>query len=124
MGENCAGVYLERRGLKILERNWRFGRLELDLICAEDECIVFVEVKSRRSADFGGPLAAVTDAKQKLLCLAASAWLSANQAWGRPCRFDVLCLLGTGENFQLEHYPNAFEFRTALDNCHSAWQPW
>ena len=123
-GENFASAYLEGLGFKIIARNWRYGRLELDLICEDSACLVFIEVKTRRSADFGGPISAVNPAKQKLLCRAAAAWLSKNRAWERPARFDVVCLIGQGKNFQVEHYRNAFEFGTALDSRNSSWQPW
>lgn len=123
-GEDVAARMLRRAGLRVLARNWRQGRLELDLVCRDGETIVFVEVKTRSSAAYGGPQGALTAAKRRVLMRAAQAWLAANDAWGRPCRFDVVCLVAGDGTFSAEHYRNAFDFVPALDSCHATWQPW
>ena len=84
----------------------------------------FVEVKTRRSDERGGPAAAVTPAKQRVLTRAAQAWLAAHDAWQAPCRFDVVCLLRHGDTFSAEHYRHAFDFTPSLDSSHASWQPW
>ena len=61
IGEDLAAKYLERNGLRIIERNYRFERGEIDLIAEEGEELVFVEVKTRRSNAFGAPEDAVTE---------------------------------------------------------------
>ena len=123
-GERAATEYLRRAGYDICARNWRQGRLELDMVCRDGEELVFVEVKTRRSDGYGGPAAAVTPGKQRVLTRAAQAWLAAHDAWQSPCRFDVVCLLRHGDTFSAEHYPHAFDFSPALDSGHASWQPW
>ncbi|TKB50963.1 YraN family protein [Ferrimonas aestuarii] len=86
--------WLERQGLILLHQNFhcRFG--ELDLVMQQDNELVFIEVKYRRSSGFGGASAAVTPAKQKRLRLAASYYLQ-QQGWSdRPCRCDVVSVQG------------------------------
>lgn len=123
-GEKAAAALLRRRGFELLDHNWRQGRLELDMVCRENGVLVFVEVKTRRSDERGGPAAAVTPAKQRVLTRAAQAWLAAHDAWQTPCRFDVVCLLRHGDTFSAEHYRHAFDFTPSLDSGHAAWQPW
>lgn len=123
-GEELAAAILARGGYRVLARNWRFGKLELDLICENGRQIVFVEVKTRSSDICGGGLGAITKAKKRRLALAAEAWLGRNGMWGRPCRFDVVCLTGAAGNFRMEHYRNAFEFTEAMDCGGAHWQPW
>lgn len=119
-GENTAAAIYAANDYVVLERNWRCGRLELDLVCERDGEIVFVEVKTRRKAGFGGGAGAVNLGKQKRLLVAASFWLKQSGRWAAPCRFDVLCLYGDGAYFRMEHYPNAFGL--SLDSSCSAWQ--
>ncbi len=123
-GEEAAATLQLRAGFRLLDRNWRQGRLELDMVCRDGAELVFVEVKTRRSEAYGGPAAAVTPAKRRLLTRAAQAWLTAHQAWHSPCRFDVVCLLRHGDTFSAEHYPHAFDFSPPLDSGHAPWQPW
>lgn len=123
-GETLAVNYLRNIGYHILDRNWRAGKLELDIICDHDAAIVFVEVKTRSSNSRGGGAGAITRAKIKRLCTAAKIWLKSNDCWERPCRFDVICLTAAGDNFKLEHFPNAFEAFQALDCSYTHWQSW
>ena len=88
--EAIAAAHLARHGLRILARNWRMRGGEIDLICADGETLVFVEVRLRTRADYGGAAASITVAKQRRLVLAARHYLS-----GRPevpCRFDAVLL--------------------------------
>ena len=123
-GEDAALALLLRNGFTLLDRNWRSGRLELDLVCREGGTVVFVEVKTRSSAEYGGPAAALTPAKRRALCRAAGAWLAAHDAWGSPCRFDVVCVLRRGDVLYPEHYRHAFSCEPSMDSGHAAWQPW
>lgn len=123
-GEDAAAAFLERAGYSVLDRNWRQGRLELDLVCRHGETVVFVEVKSRKVRGQGSPAQAVTPAKQRVLGRAAQAWLAAHEAWQQPCRFDVVCVLRDGDILRLEHHRHAFDFSPALDSGHAPWQPW
>ena len=72
-GEQLAARFLEDKGLRILERNWRFSRAEIDLIAEEGEVLVFVEVKTRTSDYFGPPERFVSARKRQLLADAALA---------------------------------------------------
>ncbi|RVT45766.1 YraN family protein [Rheinheimera sediminis] len=88
--EQQALVFLQQQGLQLLQQNYscRFG--EIDLVMREQQCLVFVEVKFRRSNSFGGAAAAVTQAKQQKLTRAASFYLQ--QAGQQHCRFDVVAI--------------------------------
>lgn len=123
-GEHAAMRLLEKSGCRILAANWRYGHLELDIVCQDGDNIVFVEVKTRKDAARGGAISAVTPAKMRRLCRAALAWLKLNDAWGRPCRFDVICATGQGKEFTLEHFVNAFPLSHSLDRGNAPWQPW
>ncbi len=114
-GEDAAARYLAQNGYHILARNWHYGKLELDLVCHKDACIVFVEVKTRHRSDFGGPLAGITPKKKWNLLRAAQAWLTINNRWDLPSRFDIICLTGARGGFSMEHYRNAFECDQFMD---------
>lgn len=123
-GEQLAGRILQNNGYEILARNWRYGRLEIDLICKKDDLIVFVEVKTRRTTAYGGGVAAINKGKKRRLIQGAQIWLQRNNACCCPCRFDILCLTGQGESFQMEHYQNAIEISASMDCGNFAWQSW
>jgi putative endonuclease len=91
--EERAAAYLAERGLAIVARNFRTRLGEIDLIAREDETLVFVEVRLRRSGSFGGALESITPAKQRRIRAAAAQYL---QRLGREprCRFDVVALDG------------------------------
>lgn len=110
-GEELAASFLDHAGYRVLARNYRFERNEVDLVCrdreGEDE-IVFVEVKTRTGTEFGPPEASVTAEKQASLVKVARGYLHENDLEGAPARFDVVgVLLSEGEP-QIEHYRNAF----------------
>ena len=121
LGENKAAEYLLNNGYTILERNWHFGHLELDIVSKINKQIVFVEVKTRKHLGFGGALMAVTVNKQKNIVIAAQAWLQEHYLWDCPCRFDVICLTGKQNTLLLEHYPNAFDITRFMDCSYASW---
>jgi putative endonuclease len=92
--ETLAARHLEARGLRILARNFRCRGGEIDLVCADGPTLVFVEVRLRRNADYGGAGASITPRKQQRLILAARHYLAAHDAATRPCRFDCVLLDG------------------------------
>lgn len=102
--EERAAQYLERQGLQLLARNWRCRQGELDLVMREGKTLVFVEVRSRRGAAFGGAGASITQAKQAKLIRAAEHYLL-QQRGTMPCRFDAVLIDGD----QLQWLKNAFE---------------
>lgn len=110
-GEELAASVLRDAGYRILERNYRAGRNEMDLICYDprDEGeLVFVEVKTRTGTGFGPPAASVTADKQRVLTEVAQAYLYERDWEGAPARFDVVGILLGGDDTQVEHYKNAF----------------
>ncbi|MDR0466446.1 MAG: YraN family protein [Deltaproteobacteria bacterium] len=123
-GEEAAARLLVSKSYKILDRNWRHGRLELDLVCEDGDELVFVEVKTRTAGTLGDPADGMSLAKRRTLIRAARCWLAAHMAWERPCRFDVVCVTDDGQELRLEHLTNAFELSDALARGHAAWQPW
>jgi putative endonuclease len=93
--------------LRVLERNWRIRGGEIDLVCADGGTLVFVEVRLRTRADYGGAIASITHLKQRRLILAARHYLMTHRASDRPCRFDAVLLDGIDEA-RLEWIRNAF----------------
>ena len=103
-GEQAAADYLESRGLRILDRNWRCADGEIDIVAVERQVLVVCEVKSRTSMRYGGPLEAVSRAKRARLRRLAVQWLNAHGIRFDEVRIDVVGLLyeGTG-GFTIEH---------------------
>ena len=98
LAEDLAARFLERHGLAVLARNFRCRGGELDLVCRDAATLVFVEVRLRRNANYGGAAASITATKQRRVVLAARHYLAAqgaSSAAGRLCRFD--CVLLDGE---------------------------
>ncbi|MFA7268104.1 MAG: YraN family protein [Sterolibacterium sp.] len=104
--EALAAAYLERQGLRVLERNWRVRGGEIDLICDDRGSLVFVEVRLRTHRDFGGAAASITATKQRRLIFAARHYLAGKRE--QPCRFDAVLLNGLTEA-GIEWIRNAFE---------------
>ncbi|MFQ6009382.1 MAG: YraN family protein [Candidatus Zixiibacteriota bacterium] len=99
--ERMAASFFEQNGFEILQRNWRAGRQEIDLIVKKDNLIAFVEVKSTRSKKFGHPVERVDDKKVVNLTKAAQQYLLDNKIEGCDLRFDVVTFV----NGNLEHFP-------------------
>ena len=105
-GEQMAAGFLLQNGYRVLERNWRWGKAEIDLIVQIDETLVFVEVKTRSHARFGYPDEAVGPKKERLMVEAATEYLY-RLDWQGEFRFDVIAVLLEKEPL-VEHYPDAF----------------
>src|SRR2546428_8317402 len=109
-GERAAARFLEARGYRILERNYRTRRGEIDLIAEDGRMLVFVEVKVRLDDRFGGPAAAITRAKQARIALLAQQYLVWRRGGGRACRFGVGVVSGGGARTpRKECLPRGFE---------------
>ena len=91
-GEDAAAAHLQERGLAVIGRNFRVRGGEIDLVCRDDDGVVFVEVRLRSRGDYGGAAASITAAKQARLILAARHWLARHGE--RPCRFDCVVIDG------------------------------
>lgn len=116
-GEALAAEYLAARGYRILARNYRHERAEIDLVCAgpaqrdapAQRALVFVEVKARSGLSFGRPEEAVTETKQQHLVRAATAYLHERRLEDAPVRFDVVSvMLRPGRAPSIRHFENAF----------------
>ena len=108
LGERIAERWLRRDGWVVLERRFRNGRRDIDLVVRREQTVAFVEVKARKGDDFGGPVAAVNWRKQRELVRSAQVWIDRH---GRPAenyRFDVLGVLVNGDRVQVRHVPAAF----------------
>ncbi len=113
IGETLAAEHLTAHGYRILARNYRAERGEIDIIAQRDRDTVFVEVKTRRSLKFGVPQAAVTPKKQRQISKVALAYLQAHNLLDTPCRFDVIAV-HLSERLQLlklQQIENAFTFQ-------------
>ena len=91
LAEDLAARFLAARGLTIVKRNFRTRRGEIDLIARDGDVLVFVEVRLRTRADYGGAAASITPGKQARLVAAASQYLATLRTLP-PCRFDALLL--------------------------------
>ena len=105
IGEDKAEEYLKNKGYEILERNFhsRFG--EIDIIARIGECIVFLEVKTRKSIVYGRPCEFVTYQKMEKIIKTAMIYLENREV---EMRFDVVEVYINNGNAQIEHIENAF----------------
>ena len=109
LGEKAAKRYLKRVGLKFLTANFKTQRGEIDLVFRDDDCLVFVEVKTRSSEDWTRPAAAVDAGKKRRLSKAAMAYLRKLDNRRVKFRFDIVEVLwGEDRAREIRHLPNAF----------------
>jgi len=98
LAENLAQRYLQQQGLRPLCQNWACRSGELDLVMLDGDTVVFVEVRYRRHAAWGGALESVDLRKQQKLIKTAQLFLQKETRWARhPCRFDVVAIGSTGD---------------------------
>lgn len=115
-GEDAAVAFLETHGFRVMDRNYRFGREEVDVVAFEPTpnddggTIVFVEVKARSGDGFGAPEAAVDAAKQQAIMRVAEAYLHERKLIPSPVRFDVVAVHFRGGEAEVEHFENAFGY--------------
>ncbi|MBI4947423.1 MAG: YraN family protein [Bacteroidetes bacterium] len=106
-GEDIAASYLEKQGYALLEKNWRFGHEEIDIIASNDSTLVIAEVKTRKSNHFGEPEEFVTRQKQKHLIKAANAYIEKKDL-DLEVRFDIISILLSGSEQKIIHIEDAF----------------
>jgi len=109
-GEDIGAAWLEARGMRIVERNFRCSYGEIDIIGQMDETLVFVEVRGRSSDQWGTPAESVNFRKKKKLRALAACYLSRGNKMDTDCRFDVLGILydPAGNEPYIEWIRNAF----------------
>ncbi|MBN1662188.1 MAG: YraN family protein [Deltaproteobacteria bacterium] len=108
-GEDIAVEYLKHAGYRIIERNYRCVFGEIDIVAQDGDTTVFVEVKSRRSARFGEPQAAVGPAKQRKLSMISLNYLKDKGLLNSKARFDVVAVRLSPSGHSVNLIPNAFD---------------
>jgi putative endonuclease len=112
LGERIAARWLVRDGWQVVDRRWKSGRRDLDLVAVRANVVAFVEVKTRRSAWSGGPVEAVNWRKQRELTRSAQAWIDRRGILIAPeqavFRFDVVGVLASRERVGVCHVEGAF----------------
>lgn len=98
LAEDLAARYLVKQGLSVLARNFRCRGGEIDLVCRDGKTLVFVEVRLRRNAHYGGAGASIDPAKQRRIILAARHFLAAHKAADGDCRFDCVLFSALAEH--------------------------
>lgn len=111
-GEEVALCYLVEKGYKIIEKNWRFLKDEIDIIALFDSKLIIVEVKTRSTDYFGNPEIAVTNKKQSFLIRAANAFIEKFDIQ-LETRFDVVTIVFQAEKNIINHIEDAFEPRVS-----------
>ena len=107
--EALAEALLNERGWRVLDRNVRFLRKEIDLVVEKDGLVAFVEVKGRSGPAFGHPLEAITRRKRQAISIAARGWIARSDFRARSYRFDAVSVrLMPDGNFEVEHVEGAW----------------
>ena len=106
-GERIAAEYLEKHGFTILDRNWRCGHREIDIIARDDRQLIIAEVKTRSGTSFGLPEDAVTERKIKNIVSTADAYIKRN-CIDLPVRFDIITIIDPDGDSRIEHIEDAF----------------
>jgi putative endonuclease len=106
-GEEIAANYLADKGYKILYRNWRYMKKELDLIATYKNELIIVEVKTRMRGSLITPLEAVNLRKQRFIISAANAFIEKHDV-NLEVRFDIVTIVYNFNNYTVEHIENAF----------------
>jgi putative endonuclease len=105
-GEKLATEFLENNGYKILEKNWRSGRYEIDIIAEEKNILVFIEVKTRTTDYYGYPEESVNKTKQDHILQAAEDYVILNNI-NREIRFDIISIIINGNIQKIYHVVDA-----------------
>jgi putative endonuclease len=109
LGERAAKRHLKRQGLKFLTANFRSSRGEIDLVFRDDDCLVFIEVKTRSSEEWSRPAAAVNAERRRRLTRTALDYLRLLKNPQVKLRFDIVeVLLEDGAVREVRHLPNTF----------------
>lgn len=107
--EMAAKTYLEQRGYRVIACNVSYKIGEIDLIAWDGQVLCFVEVRSKRNSHYGEPKATINLRKQLKIAKVAELYLQHYYPKRPMCRFDVISIIGYGEDQVIEHIVNAFE---------------
>ncbi len=111
-GEDEAAALLANKGFNIIERNYRFGKGEIDIIAEVNDELVFVEVKFRSSESYGHPIYALSVSKQKQIIRVAKGYIYERNIVDKIIRFDAVTIYENSGSTEIEHIENAFsEYR-------------
>ncbi len=107
-GENEAAAHIAQMGYTILERNWRIGKAEVDIIAKDGEVLVFIEVKAKTYTHFGAPEESVSTHKENLLIDAAGHYMELiGHEW--EIRFDIISIIFDNKELPvIQHFKDAF----------------
>ena len=108
LGERIAERWLRARGWRVVQRRFRTGHRDIDLVVEQDGVVAFVEVKARRGEQFGGPVGAVDWRKRRELGRSARVWIDRHGRAREAYRFDIVGVLVAGERVRVHHVENAF----------------
>ena len=108
-GESIAVKSLKKNGYQIIEQNYRCKLGEIDIIARDGRVLAFIEVKARRTGDFGGPKRAVTPRKQRKISMVALKYLKETEQMEKKARFDVVAIRLLPGDPDVEIIKNAFE---------------
>ena len=106
-GEKLAAAYLKEKGYRIINEQWHYSRYEIDLIAQKENTLVFVEVKTRFSKEYGEPWAAVNYSKQRKICKSADYYLRLFRIDAEP-RFDIVSIVHAERKTEITHLEQAF----------------
>lgn len=106
-GEDIACRFLQEKGYEILERNWTWRRLELDIIARKGNTLIIAEIRTRSTNMYGEPEDTVSDKKIRRIINAADAYIKKNMI-DIDVRFDIISITGHADNFQIKHIEDAF----------------
>lgn len=106
-GEQLAVNFLLKNGYKIIERNYRFDKAEVDIIAQKEDILAIIEVKTRSSIDFGNPQDFVKPKQIQRLVKAVNEYINVNEL-DIEVRFDIIAIVKEGKGFKIEHLENAF----------------
>jgi len=107
--EALAARFLQERGVRIVERNYRCRGGEIDIIARDGQTTVFIEVKAREGKDFGEPVEAVTPWKRRRISRIALEYLARHHLDESPCRFDVVSICLDRDRTVVSIIQNAFD---------------
>ena len=107
IGENLAANYLKNKGFRILRRNYRYRKAEIDIIARKEDIIAMIEVKTRNEGFYEDLGDSISKKKRSLLVMAADHYVLSNSL-DVEVRFDIITLIKGKEGYTIEHIPDAF----------------